>query len=180
MAVNPYVPVPLYQVFSKIDVYTLYQNLVAALGNATYYGSGLPTVRPNSLLIDTDLYKWFIDITQSNVYSFQNGGWTLVGQLANPNLPTLNYTPVLTYDPTSSNLTLSGANTVTLNGVQSFPFVQSTATLSWYIVHPLKRKPNVVVLDNQGEQVFGTVDYLDNNTITILFTIPFSGTAYLN
>jgi hypothetical protein len=56
---------------------------------------------------------------------------------------------------------------------------QITAQSTWNIVHDLNRKPAVVVVDTAGNVVIGSIQYIDNWTITINFSAPFSGKAYL-
>jgi|GEM_PF-6163738 len=76
MAQNPYQAcVPKYSVYSKVDVYNLWQNLVAVLGNATFWGTGVPTANPTLTALDTDIYKWYVDYSTGNIYNFINGGW---------------------------------------------------------------------------------------------------------
>lgn len=55
------------------------------------------------------------------------------------------------------------------------PSAQST----WLIPHNLGFKPQVTILDPQGNVVYGNVQYLDLNTVSISFTLPFYGSAQL-
>tara|TARA_R110002167_G_scaffold90719_3_gene244266 strand:- start:5211 stop:5471 length:261 start_codon:yes stop_codon:yes gene_type:complete len=56
-----------------------------------------------------------------------------------------------------------------------------TAPISvWVITHSLSKFPSVTVVDVDNKVVVGEVDYTDNNIITITFSIPFSGCAFLN
>jgi hypothetical protein len=41
-------------------------------------------------------------------------------------------------------------------------------------------KPNVTVVDNNGNQVEGHVQYQNDNTVIISFAAEFSGKAYLS
>lgn len=66
---------------------------------------------------------------------------------------------------------LSGANYVHTQGVPS---------ADWTITHGLGRYPSVTVVDSAGTTVYGNVDYLSTNQITIHFTAAFGGAAYLN
>ena len=180
MAINPYPINPIYQVYSKVDVYTLYQNLVKVLGNATYYGQGLPTVNPNIQLVDVDLYKWFIDLDTSTVYHFQNGGWTITGTVnSTARVQVVPIVQELSFNTLNNLLSLSGSNSVTI-GTPSYTFLQSTPLTTWFIEHNLAKYPSVTILDTEGNEVYGNIDYLDNNNIQIVFSIAFSGTAYLN
>lgn len=57
---------------------------------------------------------------------------------------------------------------------------QGTAAASWSITHNLGKYPSVNVIDSGGSQVFGQVNYLNENEITIEFYSAFSGKAILN
>lgn len=61
-----------------------------------------------------------------------------------------------------------------------YKHIQSTAEKEWTILHNLNKYPNVSVIDTGGSQVYGDVKYLDENTIQLKFSYPFSGTAFLN
>lgn len=50
----------------------------------------------------------------------------------------------------------------------------------WTITHGLGFNPNVAVVDSSGQQVQGTIKYINLNTLTVEFVLPFSGTAYLS
>ena len=54
-----------------------------------------------------------------------------------------------------------------------------TWTIS-YALHKLNFKPNVTVVDNNGNQVEGHVQYQNDNTVIISFAAGFSGKAYLS
>tara|TARA_R100001460_G_scaffold43676_1_gene79998 strand:+ start:1779 stop:2504 length:726 start_codon:yes stop_codon:yes gene_type:complete len=57
---------------------------------------------------------------------------------------------------------------------------QSSTSSVWTITHTLDKKPSVTVVDSADNKVYGKVDYIDNNTLTITFNAVFSGKAYLN
>lgn len=57
---------------------------------------------------------------------------------------------------------------------------QTSASSSWSITHGLGKYPSATVVDSAGSEVIGEVNYTDNNNLTITFTAPFSGKAYLN
>lgn len=65
-------------------------------------------------------------------------------------------------------------------GDKTFPYAQPTASASWLIAHGLGKYPSVSVVDSAGSQIFGAVNYLDLNTVRIDFSLPFSGSAFLN
>lgn len=66
------------------------------------------------------------------------------------------------------------------SGGTGFVFVQNTPLSVWHINHGLQRFPSVTVVDSLNDEVEGDVVYVDGNNITLTFSAPFSGTAYLN
>lgn len=62
----------------------------------------------------------------------------------------------------------------------SFVFTQSTAEAVWVIVHNLGRFPSVVAVDSSGDEVWGDTKYDSLNQITLTFSAPFGGQAFLN
>jgi hypothetical protein len=56
---------------------------------------------------------------------------------------------------------------------------QSAASATWTITHNLGGRPSVTVVDSAGTVVVGEVRYDSNTVVTVLFTTPFSGYAYL-
>jgi hypothetical protein len=64
-------------------------------------------------------------------------------------------------------------------GAGFFTYVQNTPSALWTITHNLGGNPAVTILDTSGNQCEGTIGYTDTNTMTITFSAPFSGTAYL-
>ena len=61
-----------------------------------------------------------------------------------------------------------------------FEFNQATASNNWNISHNLNKFPSVSIADSGGAAVQGLISYIDNNNLTISFSAPFSGKAYLN
>lgn len=61
----------------------------------------------------------------------------------------------------------------------SYVFAQNTPSALWVINHNLSSKPAVTVEDSSHNIIEGDVRYVDDNNLTITFTAPFSGNAYL-
>lgn len=61
------------------------------------------------------------------------------------------------------------------------PFVwhQDVPEATWMVVHNLNTYPLLTIVDSAGEMVFGSIAYLNPNTVQISFGAPFSGLAYL-
>lgn len=67
----------------------------------------------------------------------------------------------------------------TAGATQRHVHTQAAASATWTITHVLGGKPSVTVVDSSGTVVFGEVRYDSNTVVTVLFTAPFSGYAYL-
>lgn len=57
---------------------------------------------------------------------------------------------------------------------------QQVASASWVIVHNMGKKPAVSIVDTADDEVIGQVTYNSNNQLTLTFSSPVSGKAYLN
>lgn len=64
-------------------------------------------------------------------------------------------------------------------GGQFIQFDQLSPASVWSINHNLNSFPIVNVLDSAGTPEVGDIFYNDPNTLTLTFTAPFAGTAYL-
>jgi len=58
----------------------------------------------------------------------------------------------------------------------TFPEVEN----SWKIIHDLNKRPSVTIIDSAGNTINGDVIYTDENTLYVVTSFGFSGTAYLN
>ena len=56
---------------------------------------------------------------------------------------------------------------------------QASPSPVWNVTHTLGGRPSVTVVDSSGTVVIGEVTYNSNTSVTITFTAPFSGYAYL-
>lgn len=61
----------------------------------------------------------------------------------------------------------------------TFRHTQAVASAVWTIAHGLDYFPSVEVKDSANAELFGQVDYTDADTLTITFSTPTSGVAYL-
>jgi hypothetical protein len=62
----------------------------------------------------------------------------------------------------------------------TFTFNQLAPSIVWTIIHNLGKNPSVTVTDSAGTIVVGDVVYTGPNSLTIQFSVAFSGSAYLN
>lgn len=80
----------------------------------------------------------------------------------------------------TQGLTGSPGSTTPGSGDRTHTHNQSPASDLWVINHNLSKYPSVDVFDSAGDQVEGDVRHIDENSLRITFTAPFSGVAYLN
>lgn len=62
----------------------------------------------------------------------------------------------------------------------AFVYHQEAADTLWTIEHNLGFNPNVQVIADGGTNVIGTIDYIDENNLTIEFNTEYAGYAYLS
>jgi hypothetical protein len=62
----------------------------------------------------------------------------------------------------------------------NFDFTQGVPSATWIIQHNLNKYPSATVVDSGGNVNIGDITYDSKNQITIRFSAPFSGEAYLN
>lgn len=61
-----------------------------------------------------------------------------------------------------------------------FRYSQGSPSAQWSITHALGGYPNVTVVDSAGSVVIGEVTYVTATDITIDFSAPFAGEAFLS
>lgn len=88
---------------------------------------------------------------------------------------------------TTYNLTINSS--ITLESREFIDDADSSTTFThkqivpnsrWVINHMTNSYPSVSVIDSSGELVYGNVVYIDRNTVTVEFSFPFAGRAFLN
>jgi hypothetical protein len=95
--------------------------------------------------------------------------------------------------PTSADIVLidapvpgsiAGVNQIVVGGplaqTIAYHHTQNTSSNTWVINHGLNFFPNVTVADSSGSLCEGEIAYTDNDSLTITFSKPFSGVAYLS
>lgn len=61
----------------------------------------------------------------------------------------------------------------------TFRWAQAAPATVWAINHGLNSFPAVSVIDPTNTELFGQIDYIDSDNLTITFGSPVSGTAFL-
>lgn len=72
----------------------------------------------------------------------------------------------------------AGANGI--DGDKHYAHTQAVASAAWAITHNLNKYPAVTITDSAGDEVEGEVHYDSLNALTVKFSAPFAGRAYLN
>ena len=149
----------------------------------------------------TDLIISDIDLSGQNVVDFVNylvgqtilivqqnqignfGYYTVVSYLTAPqanyhifNLSMINSNGSITdyeYYDIAAFFTSAGSD-------KHYTFNQVAAAKTWIITHNLKKKPSVSIVDSAENNVYGDIEYINENQLTITFNSAFSGKAYLN
>lgn len=80
-------------------------------------------------------------------------------------------------EPFFTALTQLNVNELTNN--ERYIHTQSVSSSTWVITHALGGHPSVTVVDSAGTAVVGEVKYDSTTQVTVSFTVPFSGIAYL-
>ena len=62
----------------------------------------------------------------------------------------------------------------------SYVYTQGVADTIWVVNHGLNRYPSVTVIDSAGDENVGDIKYNNSNTITLTFSAPFAGQAFIN
>lgn len=159
-----------YVPFSNIDSWILSNSQSSGPGDVSSFYS--------SPLVGSDvLVTQCADITQWAIFK-----WDSVSQIPNKNT----FSNIgLSYKVGNGGLfndedyfisLLSYAGTGDLH----FTYVQGVPSTSWNIQHNLGKFPSITVIDSAGTVVTGEYTYIDINNVTLTFSVPFAGTAYLN
>jgi hypothetical protein len=103
-------------------------------------------------------------------------GMSYVGQNISSNLIEVNAGGCITRININPAININNYNN------SSFEFIQNCADPQaiWYINHNLNIVPNVWAEDCNGDNISGVVDVVDNDTITLTFSSPVAGKAFLS
>lgn len=68
---------------------------------------------------------------------------------------------------------------ISISQTKRYVHNQPVTASTWNITHSLGGRPSVTIVDSAGTTVIGEVVYNSDTSITVLFSAPFSGQAYL-
>jgi hypothetical protein len=74
----------------------------------------------------------------------------------------------------------SYCNVTIISGPEGKSFHITPPQTVWTLVHDLSFMPNVTTTDENGQEILGTVVYVSDTLITVTFSQPVSGWAYLS
>ena len=80
----------------------------------------------------------------------------------------------------SSHYILSEFTDPNSGGDKNFVFTQNVSSATWTIQHNLNKFPSVTSVNINDFQMYGEVEFIDLNNLTITFTGASSGKAYIN
>jgi hypothetical protein len=87
----------------------------------------------------------------------------------------------LTFEPTAEILSTTVQGAIEeVRAISKFVFTQASASAQWTVTHNLRFFPNVTVVDSGENFVVGDVQYINSNSLTLVFSNPFAGKAYLS
>lgn len=64
--------------------------------------------------------------------------------------------------------------------IGNYTHTQTAASSTWVINHPITYPPAVTTVTTDKQSVFGDVRYTGDKQVTVYFSVPFSGYAYLS
>lgn len=88
----------------------------------------------------------------------------------------------ITADNENRTITLTYRDSLSIQDTYKFSHIhnQTVSSSTWNITHNLNKYPSVSIVDESNAEVIGEVEYLNPNSLTVKFSAPFSGKAFLN
>lgn len=85
----------------------------------------------------------------------------------------------VTVDQDAPNLVVVRSTSASAATTRRYIHTQGVVSAEWVITHGLGGYPSVTIVDTSKTHVFGEVQYDSTTQITVSFSAPFSGYAYL-
>jgi hypothetical protein len=88
----------------------------------------------------------------------------------------------ITADNQNRTITLTYRDNLSIQDTYKFSHIhnQTVSSSTWNITHNLNKYPSVSIVDSSNEEVIGEVEHINSNSLTVKFSAPFSGKAFLN
>lgn len=88
----------------------------------------------------------------------------------------------ITADNENRTITLVYRDTLSIQETFKFSHIynQTVSSSTWNITHNLNKFPSVSIVDSSNAEVIGEVEHINSNSLTVKFSAPFSGKAFLN
>ena len=161
---------------SGVTPNTPFANITALTFSKTS-AAGTDVINYLSTLVGRSVLLARLDnLNNFGVYTLQS----LVVDAGNADLYNASFTPITANGNITADKYYGFAVYPELSADKHFTFTQSTATDTWNITHNLGKFPSVSVVDSGNTIVYGDIDYIDNNSLTITFSAAFGGKAYMN
>lgn len=128
------------------------------------------------------------DTTLHLLYAWDGNQWDQVS-VSDDNLSQIqdafNKTVVaidVTADNENRTITLTYRDSLSIQDTYKFSHIhnQTVSSSTWNITHNLNKYPSVSIVDSSNEEVIGEVEHINANSLTVKFSAPFSGKAFLN
>lgn len=128
------------------------------------------------------------DTTLHLLYAWDGNQWDQVS-VSDDNLSQIqdafNKTVVaidITADNQNRTITLTYRDSLSIQDTYKFSHIhnQTVSSSTWNITHNLNKYPSVSIVDSSNEEVIGEVEHINANSLTVKFSAPFSGKAFLN
>jgi hypothetical protein len=150
---------------------------ITALTFSKTSAAGTDVINYLSTLVGRSVLLARLDnLNNFGVYTLQS----LVVDAGDADLYNASFTPITANGNITADKYYGFAVYPELSADKHFTFTQSTATNTWNITHNLGKFPSVSVVDSGNTIVYGNIDYIDNNSLTITFSAAFGGKAYMN
>jgi hypothetical protein len=69
---------------------------------------------------------------------------------------------------------------INTSGSASYTHEQASGSTNWLVTHNLGKKPHVTVTDSAGTEIIGAITYPSLNQVSIEFSNPETGYAYIS
>lgn len=120
------------------------------------------------------------DFNQNQILNARQHPITTSQRISLGNTLTESAQGMLVYDTTLNVLfAWSGTEWVKVNQ-EHYTHTQNVSSATWIVTHNLGKFPAVSIVDTGNNEVVGDVAYINENSLTLNFSAPFSGKAYCN